>query len=144
MRTESQQFYTNTLVQIAPDSTATTGIIPPMRSEVRTVALCEYELLSAQPYKLTQHELIFETYIIRQGLSTSEAKRQRATIWDELFRKSYPCMRASMLTKKYGWGAHYDAAGRLALHAVDSPEYANLARPNSGTALVLAMRGKRA
>jgi hypothetical protein len=144
MRTEPQQFYTNTFVQVAPDSTAVTGIVPPMRGESKTVPLIEYELLASQPYKLTQHELIFETYIVRQGITANEAKRRRTAIWNELFQKSYPCLRASMLTKKYGWGAHYDAEGRIALHAIDSREYARLIKPGSGTALVFAMRSKRA
>ncbi len=144
MRTEPQQFYTNTFVQIAPDSTATTGIVPTMRGDSKTVPLIEYELLTQSPHQLTQHELIFETYVQRQGITPSEAKRRRQSIWDELFQKSYPCMRASTLTKKYGWGAHYDTEGRLALHAVDSKEYAQFTQPNSGVALVFAMRSKRA
>jgi hypothetical protein len=35
-------------------------------------------------------------------------------------------MRASMLPKKYGWGVHSDAEGRLALVAVGSDSYRRL------------------
>ena len=41
--------------------------------------------------------------------------------------KGQPCMRASPLTKRYGWAAHYDANGKLALVDPASPDYAALA-----------------
>jgi len=141
MRAEPQQFYFDTFIQVAPDSTASTGLVPPMRGEARTVPRIEYELLSQNPYKLTQHELIFETHILHKGIPVGEAKRRRTAIWDGLFQKSYPCMRASMLPKKYGWGVHYDAGGRLAIYAVDSAEYARFAK--SGLTIVFAMRSRR-
>ena len=143
-RNEPQEFHTNTFVQIVPDSTATVGAVPTLRGGVKTVPLIEYELLAGKPYELAQHELIFQIYVVRQGLAVSEAKRRRRAIYEELFQKSYPCMRASALTKKYGWGAHYDSKGRIALYAVDSNEYAQFAKPGAGTALVFAMRSRRA
>lgn len=143
MKAGPQQFYRDTFIRVAPDSTATTGRVPPMRGGVPTVPLIEYELLSRQPYKLTQHDLIFETHVRRKGISEKDAKTRRDAIWKELFQKSHPCMRASLLPKKYGWGVHYDARGRIALHAVDSPAYAEFTGPDSGLVLVSAMRQSR-
>lgn len=143
MKAGPQQFYHDTFIRVAPDSTATTGSVPPMRGGAPTVPLIEYELLSQQPYQLTQHDLIFETYIRRKGISEKEVKTCRDAIWKELFQKSHPCMRASLLPKKYGWGVHYDARGRIALHAVDSPAYAEFTGSESKAAVVFAMRQSR-
>ncbi len=140
-----QDFYTDTFIRVAPDCAATTGLVPPTRGGVKTIPLIEYELLSARPYKLTQHELIFETHVRHKRISPAEVKRRRAAIWEELFRKPHPCMRASMLPKKYGWGVHYDHQGRIAIYAVDSAEYARFTQAKSGgPKLLFAMRCQRA
>jgi hypothetical protein len=145
MKSSLQEFYTDTFIQVAPDCAATAGLVPPSRGGAKTVPLIEHELLSASPYKFTQHELIFETHVRRQGISPAEAGRRRAAIWEELFRKPHPCLRASMLPKKYGWGVHYDDQGRIAIFAVNSPEYARFTQAKSGgPKLLFAMRSKRA
>ncbi|HCQ67349.1 MAG TPA: hypothetical protein DIU07_20365 [Rhodobacteraceae bacterium] len=41
--------------------------------------------------------------------------------------KGQPCMRASPLTKRYGWAAHFDVDGRLALVDPASADFATLA-----------------
>jgi hypothetical protein len=51
-------------------------------------------------------------------------------------------MRASPLTKQYGWGAHYDEAGRIALYAVQSEEYRRFSRDTT-VRKFSAMRSKR-
>src|SRR5262249_52523720 len=108
------------------------------------VAVIQYELLSAKPYSLTLEDLIFETHVRRLGLSKAEAKARRAAIRAELFSKAHPCMRASPLTKRYGWGVHHDAAGRMALYGVESGEYRRCGEGRVvGVAVVAAMRSKR-
>jgi hypothetical protein len=53
-------------------------------------------------------------------------------------------MRASPLTKRYGWGVHHDAQGRMSLLALESEEYARFASGEvPGVELVAAMRSKR-
>jgi len=52
------------------------------------------------------------------------------------------CLRASPLPKTFGWGLHHDADGRITLHAVDTPEYAQLSSDASLTQL-RAMRSSR-
>ena len=60
------------------------------------------------------------------------------------FAKPHPCLRASPLPKRYGWGVHYDAHGRIALYAMESEDYRRLSRGGAGDpALVRAMRNRR-
>jgi hypothetical protein len=40
--------------------------------------------------------------------------------------KGHPHLHVSPLAKRYGWGIHNNAEGKIALIAVESPEYAQL------------------
>jgi hypothetical protein len=135
---------TDTFVRVAPDCPAKTAEVPAPRGGLPTVAVIQHELLTAKPYALTIEDLIFETHIRRLGLSKGKAKARGAAIRAELFAKSHPCMRASPLTKRYGWGVHHDAAGRMALYGVGSAEYRRFAAGEvAGVEVVVAMRSKR-
>ncbi|HEV3438991.1 MAG TPA: DUF6157 family protein [Gemmata sp.] len=139
------QLITNTFVLVASDCPALSGTMPVPRGETPTVPVLQYELLTAQPYKLTLEDLMFEVHVRREGLSKAEAKSQASEIQAKLFSKSYPCMRASPLPKKFGWGVHHDASGRIALYGVESAEYQRFARGEvKGVEVVMAMRSKRA
>jgi Family of unknown function (DUF6157) len=105
----------NTFIQVAPDSTATKAVIPEARDDKKTIQVIQYELLSAKPYSLTLQDLIFEVFVKRNQISSTDLELHKTTIWTELFAKDHPCMRASMLPKKYGWGVHYDVAGKIGL-----------------------------
>ncbi|WP_344308138.1 DUF6157 family protein [Brevibacterium samyangense] len=59
-----------------------------------------------------------------------------------VFARGQPCLRSSPLAKRYGWGFHYDAEGRVALVPVGSPEYEAFVTDDSLT-VVKAMRSKR-
>ena len=61
----------------------------------------------------------------------------------EFFSKGQACLRASELGKRFGWGVHADAEGRVAIYAVDSKRYQALAR-DPDIKQVRAMRTKRA
>jgi hypothetical protein len=135
----------NTFVLIAPDSTATSGTVPPSKGGKPTVAVLQYQLLTKQPYALTLEDLLFEVHVLRLGLSAQEAKAQAQEIRAELFAKPHACMRASPLTKQYGWGVHHDAEGRMALYGVESAEYARFAGGQvKDVEVVASMRRKRA
>jgi len=58
------------------------------------------------------------------------------------YRKPYACMRASPLTKKYGWGVHYDGQGKIAICAVDSQAYRRFVE-DQNIKKYFAMRSKR-
>jgi len=51
--------------------------------------------------------------------------------WATFYATPRACLRSSDLGKRYGWGIHADADGRLAVYAVGSAEYGALA---AGTA----------
>jgi Family of unknown function (DUF6157) len=134
---------TKTFVAVADDCPAVSGIIPSPKGGKATVAVLEYELLSAHPYRYTREDLIFEVHLARGEISEQERKARGGEIRAELFARSHACMRASPLTKSYGWGAHYDEAGRLAIYPRESPQYRRLSRAND-LDVVKAMRNKRA
>lgn len=135
----------NTFVTVAPDTTARCASVPTARGENVPVHLFHYELLSKQPYQLTIQDLVFATHVRKLGLSAAEVKRRKQALWDELFSKSHACLRASALPKKFGWGVHHDAQGRIALVPMESDEYQRLASGKvAGVKVVPAIRTKRA
>jgi hypothetical protein len=134
---------TNTFVMVADDCPAAAGEVPPDRGGEPTVAALQYQLLAAKPYQLTLEDLIFEVCVRRLGVSAAELLRRGATIRAELLAKSHPCLRASPLTKRYGWGAHHDGAGRVALYGVGTADYRRLAAGGPALAVVKAMRARR-
>jgi hypothetical protein len=135
--------YVNTFIAVAPDTAAKAGTVPPGRSDKKSIAQLEYELISGKPYTLTQEEVQFSVHVQRQGISAAELKARRTKLWSEFFSKPMACMRASPLPKSYGWGLHFDAEGKVALVAIESPKYRRLLK-NSATRQLSAMRSKRA
>jgi hypothetical protein len=137
---------TDTFVLIATDCPATTGTVPVPRGATPTVALAQYELLTARPYALTLEDLMVAVHVRRAGLADGAAAKAAAAAHREALRaKPYPCMRASPLPKTYGWGVHHDAAGRIAIYGIGSADYRRLAAGDGGrVAVVPAMRSKRA
>ncbi len=138
------ELITDTFVLAAPDCPMSCGAVPVPRGVAPTVAVLQHELLSARPYTLTLEDLMFAVHVRREGLSKADAKPRAAAIRAVLFGKPYPCMRASPLPKKYGWGVHHDASGRIALYGAETPEYRRLALGAGGVEVVAAMRSKRA
>lgn len=134
--------YFNTLIQVSPDSTAVTGMVPKSRGGKATVPELEYQLISAKPYSWTQDEVQFEVHVRHRGFQAADLKQRRHQLLADFFGHSRPCLRVSSLPKTYGWGIHFDGAGRVALHAVDSPEYQRLAQDPAQTKLY-AMRSAR-
>jgi len=120
--------YYNSFILVATDCTATTGIVPPGRGENLTVPGLEYALLSAKPYSYTQDELQFAVHLRHKNIPASELKSRRNELLADFFGHPRACLRCSSLPKKYGWGIHFDAAGKIGLHAVDSKEYRRFAK----------------
>lgn len=72
-------------------------------------------MLAGNPYKYTSDDVLFESNGARRGISRAE-----------FFSKGQACFRSSALAKRYGWGIHSDADGRIAIYAVGSNEYNRL------------------
>ena len=117
----------NTFVVVADDCPASEAVTPRAKGGRETIASLQFKLLSERPYRYTLEDLIFEVHIARNAISASERKTRGAEIRAEMFSRSHACMRASPLTKSYGWGAHYDDKGRLAIIARESEDYVRLA-----------------
>ena len=132
----------NQFIEIAPDCPLKQAIVPPKKGVKQTVATIEYELLSKKPYAYTLQELKFATYVQQKQIPPLELKTQRRQIMQEFLAKPYACMRASPLTKQYGWGAHYNAEGKIAIYAVGSKDYVRLLQDES-IKKYFAMRSKR-
>lgn len=130
--------YVETFIEVAEDSPAGHAVEPPARDEP-TIAQLHYELISTQPYALTSDDVVFETYARRAGVPDGERDAARTAF----FSKGQPCLRSSPLGKRYGWGIHHDAEGRVALYPQESAEYARLAA-DADVAHTKAMRSKRA
>jgi hypothetical protein len=136
--------YYETFIQVAPDCPVSSVVVPVAKGAVKSVPVLEHELLSEAPYKYTQEELLFEVHIRRSGISARELKARREEIWSELFAKPHACLRASALAKKYGWGFHFDKAGKVALVALGSADYQKFSAGKDGLKVLVAMRSKRA
>jgi len=123
--------YTHTFIAVAPDTKAISGGVPPQRAAKQSVAQLEHDLISAHPYRYTQEEIQFLVHVTRLGLSAQELESRRAELWAEFFVKPHACLRTSPLARIYGWGFHFDKDGRVALVAVESPDYRRFLKDKS-------------
>ncbi|MBL8122421.1 hypothetical protein JNM87_06785 [Candidatus Saccharibacteria bacterium] len=123
--------YFNTFIAVAEDCPVTTSEVPPTK-EPASAAQIEFAMLDSKPYCYTSDEVLYAANGKRRGLSQVD-----------FFSKGQPCFRSSPLTRRYGWGIHADADGKLAIYPVDSAEYKRLVS-NSDIKQLKAMRSKRA
>lgn len=123
--------YANTFIEAAADCPVAQAEEPPLRT-TPSVARIQFDMLIADPYRHTSDDVVYESNGRRRGLSR-----------EEFFAKGQPCLRASPLTKRYGWGVHHDANGRVALVPAGSDQYRELAADPS-LQHVNAMRSSRA
>ena len=111
--------YFDTFIEVAEDTKANAGTIPPSKGDTKTIAQMQYELISRHPYKYSSDDLLFDVFAERNDLSKSELKKGR----EDFFSKGQACLRASPLTKTYGFGVHHDSNGKVAIYGVETKEY---------------------
>ncbi len=131
--------YANAFIQVAEDCPVAEAERPPATPKGPTVAALQYELIAQHPYELTSDDVLFEVHAIRQGIAAETREEAR----EAFFAKDQACLRASPLGKRYGWGIHHDAQGRVALVPLGSGEYRTLAADETVRQL-RAMRSRRA
>lgn len=131
--------YENTFIEVAEDSSVGKAEVPPIKGEKKSVANLQFELLERNPYKYTSDDVLFMVFAQRKDLTQGEYEQERKAF----FSKGQPCLRASPLTKRYGFGIHCDNNGKIAMYGVESKEYAKFVGDNS-IKKVKAMRSKRA
>ena len=81
----------------------------------------QYELIAQNPYKWTSDDLLFQVFADRNGLTEAAYKHSR----EQFFSKGQACLRASPLTKTYGFGIHSNNIGKIAIVGMETPEYQN-------------------
>lgn len=104
----------------------------------KSIPKLQYEMIANNPYKYTQEDVLFEVFAQRNHIPDERRKIER----EKFFSKGQPCLRTSSLGKRYGWGIHNDAKGRMALAAVESDEYKSLTNDRS-IKHIRAMRSSR-
>lgn len=134
--------YFDTFIAVAEDSAAAEATVPPSRATA-SVAELTHRLIAENPYRFTSDDVIFTVWAERQGIADADRDAAR----EEFFSKGQPCLRSSDLGKRYGWGVHSDAEGRVALVPLGSAEYERLASGQTGDGSVVivkrAMRSRR-
>lgn len=133
--------YKETFITVAPDCPVDKSEIPVSNRAKKPVHIIQYELLINNPYKFNHQELTFEVYL-RKGDISCKTEKERTEIWKKLFSKGHPCLRASPLTKRYGFGAHYNENGKIALYPIEGEAYENFITDNSVKKLA-GMKSKR-
>src|ERR671935_869774 len=114
--------YYDTLIEVADDCAASEAQVPQARGAKKTKPVVEYELLAKHPYKYTEEDIAFETYAVLHDIPRANRPKER----QKFLSKGHPHLRVSALPKRYGWGIHNNGEGKIALIAVESPEYRQL------------------
>ena len=130
--------YFDTFIEVSEDTKAMSGTIPPSKGDKKTIAQMQYELIANHPYKYTSDDVLFRVFAERNDVPQSEFKEAR----DEFFSKGQACLRASPLTKTFGFGVHSDGDGRVAIYGMETPEYGKFVA-NENLKKVKAMRSAR-
>lgn len=136
--------YYDTFIAVADDCPMVEGMQPPTR-ENPSVAERAYAMISRHPYELTSDDVIFGVYADRNDIAECDRPAAR----DVFFEANQACLRGSALCKRYGWGVHADARGRLALYGVETQSYRNFVSGRVAAAdgreikVVNAMRSSR-
>lgn len=130
--------YYHTFIEIAEDSPTEKGEMPAFKELKKTVAYLQFDMLYDNPYRYDSDEVIFGVFAQRKAFKKSELKEQR----DLYFSKGQACFRASPLTKRYGWGIHSNAEGKIAIYGSETEDYKSFLN-DSSIKKVKAMRSKR-
>jgi hypothetical protein len=131
--------YYDTLIEVADDCPATEARVPQAKGGKKTKAVVEYELLVTHPYAYTEEDIAFTVFALLHDIPRASWPRER----EKFLRKGHPHLRVSALATRYGWGIHNNAEGKIALIAVQSPEYKRLMKDPRITK-VKAFRSSRA
>jgi Family of unknown function (DUF6157) len=131
--------YINTFIETAEDCPVNSAEIPPQKTDKITAANIQFNMIVNNPYKFTSDDVIFKVFAEkRKFTSKSQLEEERKNF----FSKGQACFRSSPLTKRYGWGVHSNAEGKIAIYASGSADYEKLKKDKTLTH-VKAMRSKR-
>ncbi|MBT1710721.1 hypothetical protein KK062_20945 [Fulvivirgaceae bacterium PWU5] len=137
MKTHTTNYF-DTFIEVAEDTKASSGTKPPSKGDAKTVAEMQYALVARSPYKYTSDDVLFRVYAERNDIPKDEHKIAR----EQFFSKGQACLRASPLTKTYGFGVHSNSEGKIALYGMETPEYEKLTK-DTKVKKVKAMKSAR-
>ncbi|MCC6701700.1 MAG: hypothetical protein IT221_09250 [Fluviicola sp.] len=137
MKTHSTNYF-NTFIEIAEDTKVASGTIPPSKSDKKTIAELQYQLIAKHPYVFSSDDVLFQVFAERNELSSSELVAAKTAF----FSKGQACFRASPLTKSYGFGVHSNSEGKIALFPCESDAYQQFLE-DPAIKKVKAMKSKR-
>ncbi len=131
------------IVLVAEDSPAAAPTPPPARRATPTAAEVQYALLAAEPFRWTENEVLFESWWRRQDRAATASAEEKEQARAAFLATPRPCLRASPLPQRYGWGLVFDEDDRVALCPVDSPQYRALAAGEGGVQVQKSFRRSR-
>lgn len=130
--------YETAFIAIADDCPASSGEVPPMKGNRKSIANIQFEILNKNPYKYTSDDVLFEVFAKKNDLAENELIEARTAY----FSKGQACFRASPLTKRYGWGVHHNEEGKIAIYGCESTEYEQFTN-NGSIKVYKAMRSSK-
>ena len=131
------------IVLVAEDCPAQAATPPLPGRAGPSVAQVQYELIVAEPFRWTENDVLFESWWRRQDAAASASPAEKERVRAEFLARPRPCLRASPLPMRYGWGLVFDEQDRVALCPVESPEYAALAGGEGGVEVQKSFRRTR-
>lgn len=137
MKTHSTNYF-DTLIEIAEDCPVDFGETPLVKKDKETVASLQFDIISKNPYKYTSDDIVFKVFAQKNDITESELEEARLIF----FSKGQPCLRASPLTKRYGFGIFSDNEGKITLFGAETKEYKSL-KENDLIKKVKAMRSTK-
>jgi hypothetical protein len=130
--------YENTFIEVAEDCPAVSGEIPKQKGDAKTVTSILFEMISQNPYQYSSDDVLFQVFADKNDLTKSEYEDARK----KFFSKGQACLRASPLTKRYGWGIHNNEKGKIALFGRETKQYQEFSK-DKNLKVVKAMRNSR-
>lgn len=127
--------YFNTFIASAEDCPVEEAEVPPVKGDNRSAANIQFDMIIDHPYKYTSDDVVFGVF--------AEKNKAGKGAREEFFSKGQPCLRASPLVKRYGWGVHSNADGKVAIYGKGTPEYKKFEADKSLKQLK-GMRSKKA
>ena len=134
--------YKNTFVKVSEDCPVLAAEIPVAKNSKKPAHVIQYEILTQNPYRFDHEELIWEVNVQQKEISKEVLESEGEEMKAQMFSKGHPCMRASALVKRYGFGAHYNEHGKIAVYPLGSPEYAQFLKQENIKVLA-GMRSKK-
>lgn len=114
--------YIQTFIEVAEDCPTEISEKPKSKTDKKSVAEMQFELITQNPYQFTSDDILFQVYADRNDLTQSEYKEARQSF----FSKGQPCLRTSALAKRYGFGIHFDKDGKVAIVGRETKEYSQI------------------